>query len=154
MANDGLLDSSNYPSSHPLYSTAHKAQLGCVKDEAAGEMWKEWVLLRPKCYSMLSTTHHNHKRAKGVQRSVVSKEIQHIYYLDVFGSGEDDYRTIRRFASTNHQISTIEQRKRSLNLWEDKRAWTSLNTSVAYGHHSLSSPSPAKRARFSVENLL
>jgi hypothetical protein len=39
-------DSSNYPPAHSLYSTTRKARLGCVKDEAGGKLWKEWVLLR------------------------------------------------------------------------------------------------------------
>ena len=151
MAKDGLLD----PTSHPLYSTTYKAKLGCVKDEGGGEVWKEWVLLRPKCYSMLTLSDHQHKRAKGIQRSVVAKEICHADYVAIFdGVGDADYRNVRRFSSSCHAITTIEQRKKAHSLWEDKRAWTSLNTSVAYGHHSLLQPSPTKRPRFSVDDLL
>ena len=35
MATDGLLDSSNYPHDHPLYSSVGKAELGMVKDESS-----------------------------------------------------------------------------------------------------------------------
>jgi hypothetical protein len=148
MAEDGLLDSSNYASSHPLYSTTYKARLGCVKDEGAGVPWKEAVLLRPKCYSMISLKDHEHKRAKGVQRSVVAKEIHHQDYVDVFEGGEEVHREVRRFQSKSHSITTIRQEKKALSLWEDKRAWISLNESRAFGHYSLSSPSPPpKRAR-------
>jgi hypothetical protein len=152
MAIDGLLDSSNYPSSHPLYSSTNKARLGCVKDEGAGEVWKEWVLLKPKCYSMCTVNEHEHKRAKGVQRSVVANEIYHKDYVAIFEGCQDDYRSVRRFSSTRHTITTVEQRKKALSLWEDKRAWISLNESKAYGHHSLLVQS--KRARFSVDDLL
>ena len=148
MAADGLLDTSNFPTSHPLYSTTNKARLGCVKDEAAGEPWKEWVLLRPKCYSMVTVSAHEHKRAKGVQRSVVNKDIAHEDYMAIFEGEEDAYREVRGFRSNLHSITTISQEKKALSLWEDKRAWVSLNSSLAYGHYSLSNTPPAlKRAR-------
>lgn len=145
MAADGLLDSSNYPESHPLYSKQFKAHLGCVKDEGAGQVWKEWVLLRPKCYSMLAVSEHELKRAKGVQRSVLVKEMRHQDYVNIYEGSEDDYRSVRGFRSNLHIIRTITQRKRALSLWEDKRAWVELNSSLAYGHHSLTPAS--KRAR-------
>ena len=87
MSADGLLDTSNFPPSHPLFSNAYKAKLGCIKDEAAGEVWREWVFLRPKCYSMITLEGKEHKRAKGIQRSVVGKEIRHAHYLSVVESG-------------------------------------------------------------------
>jgi hypothetical protein len=146
MLEDGLLDSSNYPATHPLYSTTYKARLGCVKDESGGRLFQEWVLLKPKCYSMLTVDEKEHKRAKGVQRSVVSKEIRHQDYVSIFEGGEDAYREVRGFRSQMHAITTIRQEKKALCLWEDKRAWTSLNENVAFGHYSLSSP-PTKRAR-------
>ena len=73
MASDGLLDTSNYPTSHVLYSNAHKAELGCIKDEFCGVAYSEFILLRPKSYSMLSST-SNKKRAKVLQ-NVKSKDL-------------------------------------------------------------------------------
>ena len=163
MAKDGFLDCSNYPSNHPLYSNTNKARLGCVKDEGAGEVWREWVLLRPKCYSMVTISDHEHKRAKGIQRSVVAKEMHHNSYMAIYEGAEADYRDVRRFSSNCHAITTIEQRKKALCLWEDKRAWTSLNSSLAFGHYELSfddpivtspSPPPTKRVKFSIQDLL
>jgi hypothetical protein len=147
MSADGLLDSSNYPSSHPLYSTAYKAKLGCVKDEGAGEIWTDWVLLRPKCYSMKTSNAHDHKRAKGIQKSVVAKSIDHEDYVNIYKGAEEAYREVRGFRSNLHAITTIRQEKKALSLWEDKRAWVSHNSSRAYGHYSLTNPSPPKRAR-------
>jgi hypothetical protein len=147
MAADGLLDSSNYPSSHPLYSTTYKARLGCVKDESAGESLKEGLFLRPKCYSIVTVDGKEHKRAKGIQRAVVAKGVVHGDYVEVFQSAMEVYREVRGFRSNLHAITTIRQEKKALSLWEDKRAWTSINESVAYGHYSLSSPPPSKRAR-------
>ena len=66
MDRDKLLDSSNYCKSHPYFSNERKAVLGCVKDEAAGSLISEMILLRPKCYSMQVQNAGDKKRAKGV----------------------------------------------------------------------------------------
>ena len=81
---DNLLDSSNFsPSSH-LYSINNKARLGCVKDESEGNSYLEWVLLKPKCYSMRCVDSKGMKKtAKGVRRATVREEITHEEY---FGS--------------------------------------------------------------------
>ena len=50
MIADELLDTSNYPKTHNLYSNKLNARLGCIKDEFKGETCEEVVLLAPKCY--------------------------------------------------------------------------------------------------------
>lgn len=145
MKSDKLLDTSNYPSSHTLYSCDFKARLGCVKDEAAGEVWREWILLRPKCYSMQNRKQQDHKRAKGIQRCVVSTEMTHDDYVATLEGRLEDYRSVRGFRSKLHLLTTVQQRKRALSLWEDKRAWLSDNNSVAYGHFLLPTAPPFKR---------
>lgn len=81
MAQDGLLDTSNYPKHDPLYSTERKAKLGCIKDEAGGRRWREWIFLRPKCYAMKEWEPEGgeNKRAKGVRKTVLKK---HIHFDD------------------------------------------------------------------------
>ena len=79
------LDSSNYSSSHPLFSNDNRAKLGCFKDECAGRLLEEFILLKPKMYSMKYIDSHNAiKRAKGIQKSVVSsfthENYRKIYY--------------------------------------------------------------------------
>ncbi len=157
MLEDGLLDTSNYAPTHHLYSTAYKARLGCIKDEGAGKLFKEWMLMSSKCYSMLTTEEHEHKRAKGIQRCVVANELHHGDYKAIYDScilssssspqPKEAIREVRRFRSHLHNVDTIQQQKRALSIFEDKRAWTSLNKSVAYGHYSLTNPPPPKRAR-------
>jgi len=53
MINDGLLDTSNYPEEHHMFSKQFEAKIGLVKDESKSHGYKEWVFLRPKCYSVL-----------------------------------------------------------------------------------------------------
>jgi hypothetical protein len=138
MLKDGLLDTSNYPASHPLYTKEYKARLGCVKDESGGATYyTEWVLLRPKLYSMITRNNKEHKRAKGIQRSVVNREITHNDYVLIFQNSSTKDVTVRRFDTQLHQIRTIQQRKRALSVFDDKRVWTDGNSSVAYGHYKI-----------------
>ena len=46
-------DSSNYEVSNPIYSNINKAKLGCFKDECAGQLLEEFLLLKPKMYSII-----------------------------------------------------------------------------------------------------
>jgi hypothetical protein len=140
MQADGLLDASNYPPQHELYSTKHKAQLGCVKDESAGVRFKEWLLLRPKLYSFKS--HQGQygckKAAKGIQRAALRKLISHDDFVSAYENlCEMDVR-VRRIMSKRHQLYTIQQQKRALTVWEDKRAWIAANVSLPFGHVALS----------------
>ena len=52
MIRDKLLDISNYPKIHVLFSDALYSQLGCIKDEFKGKVCREIIMLAPKCYSM------------------------------------------------------------------------------------------------------
>ena len=83
MQADGLLDSSNYPHNHQLYSSVGKAALGRVKNECPGVLIQDAVFLRPKCYSLLLATGKHHKRAKGVQNCVLKTKIKHDDYIEV-----------------------------------------------------------------------
>ena len=155
MLDDNLLDSSNYPSDHPLYSVANKAKLGCIKDECAGIPINDAIFLRPKCYSLFLEGGKEHKRAIGVQRFVLWKEITHSDYLDVVESAVPLHATVRGFRSAGHTISTVSSYKRSLSLFEDKRSWVSGDLSYAYGHKDIPTYEPStKRLRFSIEYLI
>ena len=76
-----LLDKSNYPPLHALYSNNHTAEIGIFKDETRGSAIQEWVHLRPKSYSFTTEDGHNEKRSKGVQRYVVENHLSHPQYF-------------------------------------------------------------------------
>lgn len=137
MLRDGLLDSSNYPPTHPLYSTTHKAKLGCVKDEAEGMPHREWILLKPKCYSLLPLQGKDKKRAKGVRRSTLANEIRHQHFRQTYDESIEFNHTQRRIGSQQHQNYTLQYNKRTLSFFEDKRAWIGKNESLPYGNHQL-----------------
>ena len=69
---ESIVDFSNYPINHPLYSSQNKARLGCFKDECAGTEIDEIILLRPKmCSIKLKHSDNNIKRAKEISKTVV-----------------------------------------------------------------------------------
>jgi len=154
MLRDGLLDSSNFPRQHALFSNVNKTKLGCIKDELAGEVIVEAVLLKPKCYSMQTIAGHEKKTAKGVQYCV-RQALPHQKYLEVYQRQIEIVRTVRRFQSRNHAVSTIKQQKWALSCTDTKRAWISDNCSLPYGHHAIAAlcqalgdgEPPARRAR-------
>ena len=54
--------------------------VGKFKDECCGRPISEFVGLRPKMYSILEASGNNIKKAKGVQRVVVKKDLRHELY--------------------------------------------------------------------------
>jgi hypothetical protein len=150
MLEDGLLDSSNYPREHPLFSARYKAKLGCIKDEVEGEKIIEAVLLKPKCYSMQTASGKVcKKRAKGIQYCVKNR-IPHEKFVQVQRLQEELVRSTRRFETSNHVVSTIQQQKWALSCMDTKRAWVDANTSLPYGHYRLEDgPTAPKRPRLS-----
>ena len=140
------IDTSNYPPSHPMYSTVNKAKLGCFKDETAGQMLEEMILLRPKMYSMkFKDTDTSIKRAKGISRHIV-KRMKHDMYREAFEQQKTTRVQMTILRSTQHTIQTTTFNKRALCAWEDKRVWVNENESLPHGH--VDSPVPiAKRRR-------
>ena len=77
-----LYDTSDYPKKRPLHSNTNKKVLGKMKDECAGTPIAEIVCLRPKMYSILKADEKNVKKAKGVKKNVVKKQITHEQYME------------------------------------------------------------------------
>ncbi|KAK3755996.1 hypothetical protein QZH41_003339 [Actinostola sp. cb2023] len=68
-AKQDLYDTSDYPKDHFLYSAKNKKVIGKMKDECAGTPVVEFVALRPKMYSELTTTGAL-KKANGVKNLI------------------------------------------------------------------------------------
>jgi len=139
------IDFSNYPPSHPMYSTVNKAKLGCFKDETAGQMLEEMILLRPKMYSMkYKDTLRSIKRAKGISKHVVNN-MKHEQYAEAFEEQKTTRVQMTIIHSKQHAIQTTTFNKRALSAWEDKRCWISENESLPHGHVDSPVPMPKRR---------
>lgn len=140
MMHDGLLDTSNYPPNHLLFSNKNASKVGLCKDESEAKVtYIEWVFLRPKCYSLLTQECQNSMRkAKGVQQCVVKNRLCHEDYRNQLNPQVAPLPVkVRRIGSINHQLYTFEQSKIALSSLDDKRHWTDWNDSLAYGHYRL-----------------
>jgi hypothetical protein len=140
MIHDKLLDTSNYPKSHKLYSREIASVVGKFKDESCGvRKFDAWLFLRPKCYVLKDNQNDEVKKAKGVKRSLVKSTLTYEDYLRVYNAPPDDVSASRcvkqaRIGSINHQLYTMVETKTALNAIDNKRYWISKNHSVAYGH--------------------
>uniref|UniRef100_T1JU36 DNA-directed DNA polymerase n=1 Tax=Tetranychus urticae TaxID=32264 RepID=T1JU36_TETUR len=128
-----IMDFSNYPKDHPLYSNIHNKKIGYLKDEMGGEQIAEFVGIRPKLYA-LKTEKEIKMRAKGVPRPVLKNKITFQDYVDCLY----DHNIIRgdttRLQSDHHNIQMIQREKVLLSPLDDKRYWLNNLESLAYGH--------------------
>ena len=75
-------DTSNYNAERPLPMGENKKVIGMMKDELGGRIMKEFIGLRPKCYSYLTDDGNVHKKAKGTKKCVMKKEIMFNNYAE------------------------------------------------------------------------
>ncbi len=114
-------DLSNFPPSHQCHFTENARQLNKMKDEYAGKIIVEVVALRPKMYSIKTLDRKEMKKCKGIQESVVSKQITHQDYLDCLFENETFQHVQTNIHAFKHKLYTIEQQKTSLTNNDDKR---------------------------------
>jgi hypothetical protein len=135
-----MYDTSEYEKEHYLYSPKNKKVIGKMKDEMHGLPIIEYIGLRPKMYSV----HHKpndkgieeQKKAKGVKRYVVEKDIKHKLYLEVLNTKKEKRHKMNSIRSYGHQIHSITQDKISLSAFDGKR-WICEDgiSTLAFGHY-------------------
>ena len=133
----GIFDSSNYSTEHPLYSSVNQARLGCFKDETCGKVIDEFICLCAKCYSLVLVNEKGHEqqnRAKGVKR-YKSKRLSHACYKKVYEKHITCKVEQTYLRSTHHIMRTTKMTKDALSILEDKRHWLDANQSVPYGYY-------------------
>ena len=156
--NHDLFDLSNYPDDHKIFKNdtpetiawlkrKNKKVVGKMKDEASGDAILEFVGLRAKAYAFRQETFDKKKKEtvcieskklKGIKKSVVKRKIHFEHYKNCLLSGQDYYAQMVTFRSKLHNISTVEQVKKSLSRYDDKRYILEDGiTTRAYGHYSI-----------------
>ena len=103
-----LMDCSNLPASHPLYDVSNQGILGKFKSETPTAPIEEAVFLKSKMYSVKLSNGQNIKRAKGVKRYVVNKELIHQSYLNVLRTSEDVYKEMRSIQPRNFENFSVK----------------------------------------------
>ena len=115
-----LFDNSDYPKSSKFFFNENKKVIGKFKDETAGKPILEFVGLKSKMYSY-KIEEEEHKKAKGVKKNVVKKEIKHQDYLDVLFNKKIMHHQMNTIRSESHQINSYHLNKVSLSPYDDKR---------------------------------
>src|SRR6267154_1167916 len=128
-------DTSNYNSTHAIYSEQNAKVVGKMKDECGGVLPVEFVGLRAKMYSLLLSGDKEKSTAKGVKRSHAQKYVKHGQYRETLENELQTAETFHILQSKNHEIKTVEITKTGLSCYDDKR-FLQPNTAdtVAYGH--------------------
>jgi hypothetical protein len=121
--NKELFDLSAYPKNHKLYDPTNKKVIGKMKNESVdGEehFITEFVGLRSKLYSYLTEDAEEHKKCKGVKRSVVANDIKFQDYKNVLFDRQKVNVKQNVFRSYKHQIYTETVSKTALSGNDDK----------------------------------
>ena len=82
---------------------------------------KEFVGLRPKCYSYLMNDGKVDKRAKGIKRCVTKRCLIFDNYVECLKEKKKILRSQQRFKSEEHDVYTEEINKTALSCNDDKR---------------------------------
>ena len=94
------------------------------------------------------------KKAKGVRRVTLDKEIHYSDYYDVYTLVQKEISKWQsRIASKKHTISTLNYNKKVLSIWEDKRAWITENSSLPYGNYKLENSNLPKKVNLPKRSL-
>ena len=111
---------------------------GRFKDECVGKPITEAIFIRPKVYSLLLGAAADNsviekKRAKGVKKAVVSKNVRHENYLRAYYDYEKTKVDYLTFRSKRHDVNTIFESKNAVSLFDNKRWWVDKNQSIPFG---------------------
>ena len=121
-----------------------------MKDELDGNTLLEFVGLRAKSYAFQQLIQYENedknwnegeildvKKLKGIQKSVVKKNIRFQNYHECLFEKREHYADTTSFRSFKHRIKTLSARKKALVPFDDKRYLLSDGVhSIPFGHKS------------------
>ncbi|XP_041378345.1 uncharacterized protein LOC121390564 [Gigantopelta aegis] len=124
-ANLSLFDTSNYPKDHPLHSSVRHKAISVMKDEAGGQIIREFVGLRAKNYSYIvdktEGVTKEELRAKGIQRTFIRKHLHHEMFKDCLLKHKQTTASYHQIRSFHNELFTIKTTKIALTPLDDKR---------------------------------
>jgi hypothetical protein len=133
----GYLDSSNFPSDHPLFSNDRRAKLGCVKNEYPNKCMQHMIFIRPKVYMLQA---YEDARPTKITAKGVNRAARYTLTLNDFIDAvcmKEVQRNQVSIVSKLHQVMTTSTSKWVLSSTDNKRAWVDDEVSLPYGHKRL-----------------
>jgi hypothetical protein len=137
-----IMDFSNYDKHHGLYDDRHKKIIGYLKDEYGGQIVTEFVGLKSKLYSIMYGDNKNKNTAKGLQKAILKKYINHDNYKNVLTKNNCLSTSMHRIQSKDQVIETIKLNKLIFTPMDDKRYIldNGIDT-LPFGHYSINKKS-------------
>ena len=128
-------DFSDYPKGHQLHNESNKKVIGKMKDECAGTQIAEYIGLRPKLYSILRSDEQLIKKAKGVKKYVIKKQINFENYKDALFHKKKYTHSMNMLRSIHHNIYGLTVNKITLSPLDTKRCTAPDGiTTYAFGY--------------------
>ena len=84
----------------------------------------EFLALRAKAYAYLKEDGSEHKKAKGMKKCIVKRELMFENYRDSLFNNKTLLKSQKMFKSDHHKVYTEEVNKVALNNNDDKRLQT------------------------------
>lgn len=135
-------DTSDYPSKNRFNmprTMDQKKVPGLFKDELNSEIITAFVGLRSKMYCVRVGNSDKMKKAKGVKKYVLKREIGFDDYLSCLRDKSIIIKKQNTFRSKLHRVYTIQQSKIALSPFDDKRYILPCNIkTLAHGHFRIS----------------
>ena len=128
-------DFSDYPQNHKLHDESNKKVIGKMKDECSGTPIAEYIGLRPKLYTILRADEQLIKKAKGVKKYVIKKQMNFENYKDALFNKQKYTHTMNMLRSIHYNIYGLTVNKTTLSPLDTKR-YTNPDgiTTNAYGY--------------------
>ena len=131
-------DTSDYPANnfHDMPRVNKKVVLK-MKDECNGVIIREFIAVRPKLYAFQTEEEHIEKRARGITRDVLDRQIT---YGDYYSALHEGYiKTCRQttIQSKDHFIFTLNRQKVAIDPSDDKRILAADFSTLPYGHKDI-----------------
>ena len=97
-----------YSNKSKYHDNSSKLVVDKMKNETAGVAIEEFFELKPKMYSYLVDGNREHKKTKGIKKSIIAIIINHNEYQDVLLNKKCLRYSINRIQSKDHRIGTYE----------------------------------------------
>jgi hypothetical protein len=111
----------------------NKKVIGKFKDELQAVPMKYFTALNPKVYCFKCEDEETRK-AKGVSKVVLKKEIKNSDYNHVLNTGDSINKDVYAIRSMAHKVYTIKTNKTCLTPYYDKLKMIDNNTCVPFGY--------------------
>ena len=131
-----ILDLSDYPKDHQLYSELNTKVSLKLSDELKGDIVMEAVFLKPKAYSV-KTLQTVKQSAKGVSKHLI-KTLHQDKFKDVLKSISPLRKLLTSINSDKQTFNITESNKIAFSAFDDKNYYLSDGIcSYAYGHYKI-----------------